>query len=70
MAKLGAPGILSLVVALVGVLFFILAVGGVLFEEPTPVTDPGMWSVTIVLVVLGLLGIWANIAETKQRQGQ
>lgn len=70
MARFGVPAIFSIIIALIGVLFFIAAVAGLLFEEPTPVTDVGMWSVTIVFVLIGALGLWASLAEDKQRQGQ
>lgn len=67
MAKLGAPGILSIIVALIGVFFFVAAVTGLLFDEPTPIGDVGMWSTVIVFLVLGLVGLWASIAENKQK---
>lgn len=69
MASIGPSGYLSIAVAVIGVLFYLLAVGGVLFEQATAPTDIGLIAVTLVLVTLGLFGIWAHLAERKQ-QGQ
>lgn len=67
MAKLTAPAILSILVALLGVFFFIGAVSGLLFAEATAFTDIGAWTVLIVFLAIGLLGLWASTAEDKQR---
>lgn len=68
MAKLGPAGYLSIAVAVVGVLFYLLSVAGVLFSEATPAGDIGVISVTLVFVALGLLGVWAHMAEAKENQ--
>jgi protein-S-isoprenylcysteine O-methyltransferase Ste14 len=68
MVKIGAAGIVSLVVAGLGVLFFVLAVSGVLFEEATPANDIGLWTVTLVFLAIGLLGFWAHIAQRRQEE--
>lgn len=59
-------GYIALVV--LGVLLFLLAVSGALFQRATPVTDIGLYSVVVVLVGIGLLGIWAKIAEAKEAE--
>lgn len=67
MAKLGPSGYLSILVALVGVFFYVAAVGGLLFGDATAPGDIGLLAVTFVLVALGLLGVWAHLAERKQQ---
>ena len=65
MAKLGPPAILSIIVILLGVFFFLGAVSGWFFAKPTPMDDVGMWSVVFVLLALGGFGLWATTAEKK-----
>lgn len=68
MKRYGTAAIVSLVVAAVGVLLYILAVSGLLFEQATEWNDAGLWSVVIVLVAVGLLGFWAATAEKRQQE--
>ena len=68
MKRFGVAGIISLAVAALGVIVFLLATTGLLFEEPTPVTDVGLWSVVLVLLVIGGLGFWASMAEKRERE--
>ena len=65
MAKLAPAAITSIVVILLGVLFFVGAVSGSLFGGATPLWDVGMWSVVIVLFVLGGLGLWVSLIDRK-----
>lgn len=55
--------ILSIASLALGVLFFVGAVGGLFFDKATPVTDIGLYSVTVVFMALGGFGIWAAKAE-------
>ena len=52
-------GLLIATIALVGsaALFFLLAVGGLLFGGPSPANDLGVYAVTITLLMLGI-GAW------------
>lgn len=68
MKQYGTAAIVSLVIAALGVLIYLLAVSGLLFGEATRWNDPGLWSVTIVLIGVGLLGFWAATAEKRQRE--
>lgn len=68
MKRFGTAAIVSLVVAALGVLVYILAVSGLLFEQATAWNDPGLWSVVIVLLGVGLLGFWAATAEKRQAE--
>lgn len=63
MAKLNGYSILSIAVLVLGALLFIGAISGFLFEDPTEVTDIGLWSVTIVMFTLGGFGLWASMSE-------
>jgi hypothetical protein len=68
LVKFGPTGILSIVALVLGVSFFIGAVSGLLFARPTPITDIGLFSVTLTFLALGGFGLWAAIAEDKQRE--
>lgn len=68
MKRFGVAGTISLIIAALGVLVFILATTGAIFDEPTPVGDVGLWSVVIVLLAVGLLGFWASMAEKRERE--
>ncbi|MBW3584034.1 MAG: hypothetical protein KY455_13150 [Euryarchaeota archaeon] len=65
MVKFTGPFILSAIVTLLGVFFFVGAVAGLLFAAPTPATDIGLYAVTVTLLALGLLGMWASVEEQK-----
>lgn len=54
----------SLIFLGAGVLFFFLASGGLYFERATPVTDLGLYAVTVILLGFGGAGLllrWAKI---------
>jgi hypothetical protein len=68
MKRFGVAGTVSLIVAALGVILFILATTGLLFEQPTPWNDIGLWSVMLVLFAIGGFGFWASMAEKRQRE--
>lgn len=56
----------SITLIVLAVLFWVAAVVGLLFGAPTPVTDLGLYAVTVVLLGFGLGGLLLWTATRKE----
>jgi hypothetical protein len=57
----------SLALLLAAVLFFALSVAGMFWAKATPLTDIGLYAVTITLVLFGLGGLFLRSAKIHPR---
>lgn len=56
----------SVTLIVLAILFWVASVTGLLFGGPTPVTDLGLYAVTIVLVGFGAGGLLLWVATRKE----
>jgi len=65
--KFTAKLVWSLVLLGVGVLFYVLAVSGALFDFATDATDVGLYAVTVTLFAFGGFGLYVALREQKEQ---